>query len=205
NSNRKVGLFNFLVPELQLIPCMCHSLHLAASQASDELSSSLEFLIRETNSWFSCSPLRKSLYNSLYATINEEAMNSLMENKCYMARGDHPFNELAIFALRILCLPFSNVAVECVFSHMNTIKTKPRNRLEFNMLVALLRIRIHLVVIDKCCCKDFEITEKMLKLFTSAIYETVNSRDVSCSANNIEKENAFEEGLTLFRDASDEN
>ncbi|KAG5338663.1 ZN862 protein, partial [Acromyrmex heyeri] len=275
------------IPELQLIPRMCHSLHLAASKASDELPSSLEFLIRETNSWFSCSPLRKSLYNSLYTTINKGAMNQqlvklsktrwlalsvtrilkptficsafsnkhlniqnlesikkyLNQNDCLLsldfidygdnfkieaqqckisekalyevkdrckkflrvlcielanrlptnvsvleavsnsvqfwvqmkkltnAGGDHPFNELATFVLRILCLPFSNAAVERVFSHMNAIKIKPRNRLGF----ALLRIRIRLVVVDKCCCKDFEITEKMLKLFTSTIYETVKS------------------------------
>jgi hypothetical protein len=58
------------VPQLQLIKCVCHSLHLCSSYASKEIPETLEFLIRETRSWFSNSSMRQNLYKDLYATIN---------------------------------------------------------------------------------------------------------------------------------------
>lgn len=58
------------VPQLQLVKCVCHSLHLCSSYASKEIPETLEFLIRETRSWFSNSSMRQNLYKDLYATIN---------------------------------------------------------------------------------------------------------------------------------------
>ena len=50
------------------------------------------------------------------------------------ASGDHDFLELGNFALSLLAMPFSNAAVERVFSQMNLIKNKLRNRMQQGMM-----------------------------------------------------------------------
>lgn len=62
------------------------------------------------------------------------------------ASGNQSFKELASFAIRALSLPISNADVERVFSVMSIVKTKLRNRMLLPMLVALIRIRIHMSV-----------------------------------------------------------
>lgn len=60
--------------------------------------------------------------------------------------GKRVFEELAVCVLHILSLPLANAVVERVFSIMNAVKTKPRNRMQMNMLDAILRIRLYLNV-----------------------------------------------------------
>ena len=57
------------VPHLITFKCICHSLHLAASKAMDSLPRHLDFMIRETCSWFSMSTKRQSDYRALYETL----------------------------------------------------------------------------------------------------------------------------------------
>ena len=60
------------IPHLQLIKCVCHSLHLAISHATAEfLPRNLDFLIRETYNWFSHSATRQLTYKELYRLIND--------------------------------------------------------------------------------------------------------------------------------------
>ncbi|KAK5642665.1 hypothetical protein RI129_008832 [Pyrocoelia pectoralis] len=58
------------VPNLILLKCICHSIHLCSSKASSELPSCLDFLCREIYNWFSNSPLRKIEYRKIYDLIN---------------------------------------------------------------------------------------------------------------------------------------
>lgn len=60
--------------------------------------------------------------------------------------GHHIFQDLAKFVLSALSLPLSNAVVERMFSVLNVVKTKLRNKLEMEMLEALLRIRTHFQV-----------------------------------------------------------
>jgi len=60
------------VPNLQLMRCTCHSLHLCSSKASEELPSSLDFVAREIFNWFSISPLRKINYKKTFDLINSD-------------------------------------------------------------------------------------------------------------------------------------
>lgn len=53
-------------PKLQIVRCVCHSLNKCASYASKELPPSLEYMVRETRTWFSHSSLRKHEYAVLY-------------------------------------------------------------------------------------------------------------------------------------------
>lgn len=55
--------------------------------------------------------------------------------------GNNTFKELADFALEVLSLPWSNADVERVFSQLNLVKTKLRNRLITSTVNAVLRVR----------------------------------------------------------------
>lgn len=60
--------------------------------------------------------------------------------------GEKSFTDISEFALRILSLPLANASVERVFSIMNAVKTKARNRMQMSTLEAILRLRLHLYV-----------------------------------------------------------
>lgn len=66
--------------------------------------------------------------------------------------GERPFEALALMALRALTMPISNAVVERAFSVMSCIKCRKRNRMQLRMLEALMRVRIHLKVINQCRC-----------------------------------------------------
>ncbi|EFA12405.1 hypothetical protein TcasGA2_TC016407 [Tribolium castaneum] len=79
------------------------------------------------------------------------------------------FKELADFALRVLSLPSSNACVERIFSVMNCVKTKSRNKMQEEMLAAILRIRTYSSNAN-ICCYNFKPSKAMFKKFTSDIY-----------------------------------
>lgn len=55
--------------------------------------------------------------------------------------GENPLKELSELAITTLSLPFSNAEVERVFSQMNLIKSKTRNKMGTELLTSLLQIR----------------------------------------------------------------
>lgn len=108
--------------------------------------------------------------------------------------GRFPFRELAEFALTVLSLPSSNAVVERVFSVMNSVKTKLRNRMVFQLLDSLLRIRMHFSA-NHMCCKDFEPSTKMLKdCHLKILYPTSSDQKNDADKNEIETEEDKEEG-----------
>lgn len=52
-----------------------------------------------------------------------------------------PFGVLCKFMETLLCLPHANVDVERIFSEVNNIKTKKRNRLKLKTLHAILQVK----------------------------------------------------------------
>lgn len=84
------------------------------------------------------------------------------------AGGSYAFRKLAEFVLKILFLLSSNAVVERVFSVMNTLKTKSRNRINVNMLDTLLRIKCKFMSTEKCCT-TFSPTKLMYDKFKSEI------------------------------------
>lgn len=78
------------------------------------------------------------------------------------------FKELSDFALSFLTLPVSNAVVERVFSVMNTTKTKLRNRMSMDMLVSLIRIKLHCKV-KKICCTNFVPTNAIYLMIICTI------------------------------------
>ena len=92
------------------------------------------------------------------------------------ASGENDFSEFSDFILSMLALPVSSSAVERAFSQMNLIKTKFRNRMQQDMLEALLQIHGYMAR-NNICCNTLTPTSQMLERFTTHIYENVEGED----------------------------
>lgn len=62
----------FDLSNLMMARCVCHSVQLAVSSATrDTLPRNIDYLVRETYSWFSHSSKRQIAYREIYSTLNE--------------------------------------------------------------------------------------------------------------------------------------
>jgi len=93
--------------------------------------------------------------------------------------GECIFKNIASLSLAILCLPFSNASVERVFSIMNIVKNKLRNRMNVESLDAILNVKFSLQRLSMAC-HNFVITDKMLSLFNHSIYEESEKVTIDC-------------------------
>lgn len=77
-----------------------------------------------------------------------------------LKRGDETqmFPLLSNFIFNILSLPHSSANVERIFSHINLLKTKQRNRLSTESITSLLHSKR---LFNTANCYDFEINSKM--------------------------------------------
>ena len=64
-----------------------------------------------------------------------------------------PFKELATFALTCLITPVNNAVLERIFSHVSSVKTKARNRLQLNLLDVIVTFMAELLFSSKCLKK----------------------------------------------------
>ena len=97
------------------------------------------------------------------------------------ATGERAFDRVAMYALSCLTLPISNAVVERMFSTVTLTKTEIKNRMKFQMLDALLRIKMNLGF-EKICCKGFIVTRKMLDLFNKQqMYDNANTGEENAS------------------------
>jgi hypothetical protein len=93
--------------------------------------------------------------------------------------GQQIFKELSSVVLKMLSLPISKAVVERVFSVMNNVKPKVRNKMKLTTLNAIIITRIYLYS-RNICCNNFSPTVSMLNLFDSNIYnENTNNVDIS--------------------------
>ncbi|KAK7871547.1 hypothetical protein R5R35_010347 [Gryllus longicercus] len=118
------------------------------------------------------------------------------------AIGETPYEQLADFCLKALTLPVSNAVVERVFSIMNAVKTRARNKMQLEILQCIIRIRVHLKEVLKSCCIDFQPSHDMLMRFTSQMYEsTRNPKDLGTprqTSNSTAEGEDLLEMITLF-------
>lgn len=71
NGVYKILKEEYDLPHLILVKCVCHSLQLSVSHASEEtIPRNIEFLLRETYNWFSVSAIRRQEYTTIFASIN---------------------------------------------------------------------------------------------------------------------------------------
>ncbi|KYN00584.1 hypothetical protein ALC62_08634, partial [Cyphomyrmex costatus] len=83
------------------------------------------------------------------------------------------FDELARFALDALCLPHSNADCERIFSRVNLIKTKYRNKLKIETvngsILATECVKRQCAEEEKSNCVTFKPTEKMFERMTANV------------------------------------
>ncbi|GFN83845.1 Zinc finger mym-type protein 1 [Plakobranchus ocellatus] len=118
----------------------------------------------------------------------------------------HPsFKDISTYALTCLATPVSNAVVERVFSLVNAVKTKPRNRLQTDLLDAIVRIRSNLILNGKCC-QDFSASAAMISAHTSEnLYMSQSQQNVlvpSTSASEPELLSSSQQDCTEDEDAA---
>lgn len=92
------------------------------------------------------------------------------------AAGERKFENICQLSFALMSLPISNAGVERVFSIVNIIKDKIRNKLAVIMVEAILHVRCT----SQIECTDFFPTDVMLKKFNSEdMYTKVSESDVS--------------------------
>ena len=87
--------------------------------------------------------------------------------------GEQILKDLALFALKVYSMPISNAVVERVFSRVTSVKTKLQNRMGFELLSSILRIKTY-VELNGGCCLSFQPTPAMLH-FDSSMYNMKNN------------------------------
>uniref|UniRef100_A0ABD2VTM3 HAT C-terminal dimerisation domain-containing protein n=1 Tax=Trichogramma kaykai TaxID=54128 RepID=A0ABD2VTM3_9HYME len=115
----------------------------------------------------------KLLVVDIPSKLKEEEMRDSYKFWCALyrltnAEGKFIFQEISLYMLKLLSLPSSNAVVERVFSVMNAVKTKARNRMQSVALDSILRVRINFSSSHQCCHK-FNPSKKMIKDFNSKI------------------------------------
>ncbi|XP_031328721.1 uncharacterized protein LOC116159845 [Photinus pyralis] len=94
------------------------------------------------------------------------------------ASDENPFQPLVNLAFAVLCLPHSNADVERLFSQMNVIKSKLRNRMLLDLLDSILHIRFGLKRIGKCC-QSYTLPDEVCKqIGTNESYSKHHEDDV---------------------------
>ena len=96
--------------------------------------------------------------------------------KFHRSDGIYPFKALATYALAALSTPVSNAVVERTFSHVTWVKSKYRKRMSIALLDAVIRVRLTLRFRNQCC-RELKVTEEMLDLFNSVMYNVEKSSD----------------------------
>lgn len=89
------------------------------------------------------------------------------------------FPTLCELVKKLLCLPHSSAAVERLFSAINIMKTKLRNRISTTTIKGVLHTKSEITD-----CYSFEATEKHMKKFNKNMYDFKNKNE----CENIEDE-----------------
>lgn len=98
--------------------------------------------------------------------------------------GTYHFKEIALAVLYMLVIPTSNACVERIFSIMNSTKTRLRNRIQYELLDALLRV-INYMTVNKTCCTSFIPSQEMLDKFNSHTMYSKQDNNEECLENEV--------------------
>ena len=99
------------------------------------------------------------------------------------------FVNISAFALMVLSMPFSNASVERVFSTMNIVKSRLRNRMQLKMLDSVLGVRYGLTMREETC-KTFTVSADMMKRFNMNSYLSDDSRAAALD-DDIDQDSEF--------------
>lgn len=101
------------------------------------------------------------------------------------ASGNNVFQELNDLAISLPCLPHSNAEVERLFSQMNTVKSKPRNRLSTSSVNAVLSVKSGLRRVKKCCYSNELPAKVTCQTGAMATYAPPQPQEVSTSTASV--------------------
>ncbi|KYQ46896.1 hypothetical protein ALC60_14095 [Trachymyrmex zeteki] len=171
NCSTMIGINNDLyqklkkdVPNLILIKCICHSLQLAVSHATlykqikQRLPDNID--IMEKINLFSVENVLKHNKLSITCLLTEMNIDPLQ-----ISQIELEYNKIHLIKWNntsFLVLPVSNAEVESIFSQLNLVKNKTRNKLSLNMINSILCTRYGLRRHEKCCY-DYELPENVLR------------------------------------------
>lgn len=96
-----------------------------------------------------------------------------------MGNQEYPFLHLSNFALGALSLPHSNTDCERIFSKVNLIKVKTRNRLNTDTIQGCL-LASQQIKIKNDTCINFKPSNKMIDSMTTSNLYDKNSNDEFC-------------------------
>ncbi|XP_026679178.1 uncharacterized protein LOC108252387 isoform X1 [Diaphorina citri] len=100
------------------------------------------------------------------------------------ADGEMKYKNIVQLVIAFLTVPFSNAAVERVFSIMNVVKNKLRNRMHVNTCDSILRVRYRLM------SSKFEPTIAMRKKFISEVVYHSNTEEDMLNVFNEDNEDS---------------
>ena len=121
--------------------------------------------------------------------------------------GSNPFEDISKCAISALILPHSNADIERVFSSMNYIKSKLRNKIKLDLLNAILMVKFSLLRLQKCCDSYKLPSNVLIDIGTMAAYTTC-TKDIEVSSQPEEDTtyifldyflDVFQENLDVFR------
>ncbi|GBP66314.1 hypothetical protein EVAR_77931_1 [Eumeta japonica] len=146
-----------------------------------EFNKSAEHIARVDDQWHQIHLLKWNETNN-----TKKFWNEVLHFKD--AQGNSRFDELATFAITLLILPHSNADVERLFSSMNVIKNKQRNRMTLKLLTAILRVRCGLRLEGKCC-NNYEVPVSVVKqIGTKESYQSDTDDDGADKTDSSEDE-----------------
>lgn len=115
------------------------------------------------------------------------------------ASGINPYFDLCELAISVLSLPHSNAEVERLFSQMNIVKSKLRNRLNISSVNAVLAVRSGLRRLEKTC-NTYDLPIEIIKqIGTMATYGSkATEAGPSTSGTSVSEETDEEEDHLVF-------
>lgn len=114
------------------------------------------------------------------------------------SKGENTYREIAEFAFTILSLPLSNASVERVFSFLNIIKSKLRNRLYISTVDAIIMVKTGLLVKNKNCYNYILPDNVIQNVGTSQKYSNTPSNTVDIK--KLDEDDCLEEVLNFIPD-----
>lgn len=97
------------------------------------------------------------------------------------SNGNLKYVNVSNFVKGLLCLPMSNASCERIFSQINLIKTKTRNRFINKHVASILHVKQGISEYGDCV--SFQPTNEMIKQMTKAMYKESDEEEFDANTN----------------------
>jgi hypothetical protein len=97
------------------------------------------------------------------------------------------FKELATFVLTCPITPVNYSAVERIFSLVSSFKTEAINRMQLNLLVAIVKLRAEPLISSKCWKNSLHL-QNVKKITSDKVYAVCSNHSSGEDSNDLELE-----------------